>query len=183
MSNQTSLTFVTGNPAKAEFISRNLGMPVAHQSVDVPEIQSLDVKEVILEKARAAYKIIGSPVLVDDAALHFTALGRLPGPLTKWFEVELSLEKMCRLLDPFDDRSASIEVAYGLFDGSQEYFFHAVASGQIADHPRGEQGFGFDPIFIHEGLEKTRGELSQEEQTRLSPRYTALQHVRTHLKA
>ena len=79
------ITFVTGNAFKADQVGWHLDMPLAHQKVDVDEIQSLDLAEVVRHKAMGAYKIIKTPVLVEDTSLTFESLGRLPGPLIKWF--------------------------------------------------------------------------------------------------
>ena len=83
------LTFITGNPGKAEEVSRYLGFPVEHISLELDEIQSLDLEEIVKDKATRAYEKIGRPVLVEDASLVFHAFGKLPGPLIRWFLEEL----------------------------------------------------------------------------------------------
>ena len=60
-----SITFITGNPAKAEQLSRHLDLPVEHHRLDLPEIQSLDLQEIAEEKARAAFQLLGGVVLED----------------------------------------------------------------------------------------------------------------------
>lgn len=100
------LTFITGNPAKAEQLSGHLEFPVEHKKLDIPEVQSLDLKEIAEYKAREAYQQVQRPVLVEDTSLIFNALGNLPGPLIKWFLEELDNEGLCRLLDNYRDRSA-----------------------------------------------------------------------------
>jgi non-canonical purine NTP pyrophosphatase (RdgB/HAM1 family) len=102
---------------------------------------------------------------------------------TKWFELEIGHEAMCRMLDPFNDRSATYEVIYYLYDGSAGKSVHVAVPGRIADHPRGNGGFGFDPIFIHDGSDQTRGELSVDEQERRSPRHTALAELKGYLQS
>lgn len=72
------ITFITGNAKKAEYLEKYLGFPVAHEKLDLDEIQSLDLREIVEHKAKQAYEKIGSPVLVEDVSLEFTALGRLP---------------------------------------------------------------------------------------------------------
>jgi non-canonical purine NTP pyrophosphatase (RdgB/HAM1 family) len=178
-----SFTFITGNANKVAYLERNLGIELVHRAVDLPEIQSLDLAEVALAKAKAAYAVVSGPVLVEDVSLRFTAFGELPGPLIKWFERTLGPERLCRLLDAFDDRSATHEVLYCLYDGHAAHNFHGKVAGRIAEHPRGGGGFGFDPVFIPEGVDKTRSELSQEEQDRRSPRQPALTALRRHLQA
>jgi len=79
------IEFITGNQHKADYLAKWLGMPINHQKVDLTEIQSLDLHEVVEHKVREAYRIIQKSVLVEDVSLTFHALGRLPGTLVKWF--------------------------------------------------------------------------------------------------
>jgi len=178
-----SITFITGNPAKAEQLSRHLDVPVGHHRLDLPEIQSLDLKEVAEAKAKSAFEILGSPVLVEDVSLTFTAMGRLPGPLIKWFLTELGNEGLTRLLDGYDDRSCRAEVLFALYDGQEMRTFSGECSGRIVARPLGETGFGWDPIFIPEGHERTLGEMSAEEQKQTSMRRQALKKLEHELKA
>lgn len=177
------LTFITGNAAKAEQLGRHLDHSVAHKKLDLPEIQSLDLHEIIEHKTREAYKQVGGLVLVEDTSLSFKALGRLPGPLIKWFLAELDNTGLCKLLDPYEDRSAVAEVCFGLYDGRELKMFEGEANGTIAPAPRGERGFGWDPIFIPEGHEKTWGEMDPEEQKATSMRRIALKKLESYLKS
>jgi len=177
-----SITFVTGNANKAAFLERNLGITLTHRSMDIVEIQSLDVAEVAAAKAKSAYAEVGGPVLVEDVSLVFTALGQLPGPLVKWFLKDLGNERLCRLLDPFNDRSAKHIVNYCLYDGQTARNFYGAVSGEIANQPRDGDGWGFDAIFIPEGTDKTRAELSQEEQDQHSPRRLAVAALKKYLQ-
>ena len=158
------IVFITGNPSKAEQLSRHLDYPISHTKVDVHEIQSLDLREVAEYKAKEAQKIVGGTVLVEDTSLIFHALKNLPGPLIKWFLTTLDNEGLCRLLDGYKDRNATAQVCFALCDGEAVTFFEAEQKGTITQTPRGGRGFGWDPIFIPDGSEKTWGEMSIEEQ-------------------
>jgi len=168
------ITFVTSNPSKAEQLSRHLHIPVVHRKVDVHEIQSLDLREVAEHKAREAQKIIGGTVLVEDTSLVFHALNNLPGPLIKWFLTALDNEGLCKLLNNYNNRNATATVCFALCDNESVRFFEAEQQGVIADIPRGDRGFGWDPIFIPDGYEKTWGEMTTEEQKETSMRKVAL---------
>jgi len=98
------LIFITSNASKAKQLSWHLGVEVLHQSIVLAEIQSLDLNEVVEYKAREAFKIIKKPVLVEDTSLIFNALGKLPGPLIKWFLQELDNVGLCKLLNGYEDR-------------------------------------------------------------------------------
>ena len=78
------VTFITGNQNKADYFSKYLGFPVNHHKVDLDEIQSLDLREVVKHKLLQAYDEIKSPVIVEDVSLEFEALGRLPGTFIKF---------------------------------------------------------------------------------------------------
>ena len=73
-----SITFITGNQKKADYLAKYLGLEVLHEKVDLDELQSLDLREIVEHKVRQAYEKVGKPVIVEDVSLTFTALGRLP---------------------------------------------------------------------------------------------------------
>jgi len=154
-----SVTFITGNQDKADFLARSLGVKLTHKKIELDELQSFSLREITEHKARQAYAAIKGPVLVEDVALTCHALGRLPGTFIKWFLHELSLQQICDLL-PDDNRVATAAVCYCLFDGSTLKFFDGEVSGMITTAPRGDNGFGFDPIFIPTGQSQTYGEMS-----------------------
>jgi inosine triphosphate pyrophosphatase len=79
------MTFITSNAGKAKYLTDYFHLSVYHLKLDLNEIQSLSLKEVVEDKARRAFEIVRSPVLVEDVSLTFTALKALPGPLIKWF--------------------------------------------------------------------------------------------------
>lgn len=177
-----TITFITGNKSKAEQLALHLNHPVEHKKLDLVEIQSLDPEEIIEHKAKEAYKQINTPVLVEDTSLIFHALGKLPGPLIKWFLTELDNEGLCRILDGYEDRSALARVFFGLYDGKELKMFQGEMKGTIAKSPRGKRGFGWDPIFIPEGQSKTWGEMDDEEQKQTSMRRIALKQLEGYLK-
>lgn len=177
------LTFITGNPEKAAQLSRHLDHEVDHKKLDVHEIQSLDLEEVAIHKAQEAFKLMNSPVLVEDTSLVFHALGSLPGPLIKWFLTSLGNEGLAHILTGYTDRSATAEVCFALCDENGVKIFKGDIGGTIADIPRGEKGFGWDPVFIPKGCDKTWGEMDAEEQKETSMRRIALKKLQAYLEA
>ncbi len=177
MKTTQELTFITGNSAKAEQLGWHLGIEISHQSVDLTEIQSLDLQEVVEHKARRAFAIVHGPVLVEDTSLVFKTLGRLPGPLIKWFLQELDNDGLCKLLDGYENRSALATVLFGYYDGQTFQTFAGEMQGTIAQAPRGDRGFGWDPIFVPKGHTKTWGEMTKEEQLTTSMRRIALKKL------
>jgi non-canonical purine NTP pyrophosphatase (RdgB/HAM1 family) len=154
--------FITGNQFKADYLSRLLEIPLTHQKVDLDELQSVDLHEIVEHKVRQAYDVVGGPVLVEDVSLEFCALGALPGPYIKWFIEYAGAEACCRMLNGFTDRSAIIRCTFGYYDGQTVTMFDSAMNGQISREPRGENGYGFDTIFINDGFDITRAQMSQE---------------------
>jgi inosine triphosphate pyrophosphatase len=155
--------FITGNQQKTDYLSRQLGVDLEHRSIDLLEIQSTDLHEIVDHKLKQAYELCQRPVLVEDVSLAFNALGDLPGPYIKWFIEHAGAEACCKMLDGFNDRSAVIRCTFGYYDGERMEFFDSELPGTIAAHPRGQNGFGFDEIFINGGYDITRAQMSQTE--------------------
>jgi non-canonical purine NTP pyrophosphatase (RdgB/HAM1 family) len=155
----SKVTFITGNANKAKYFSELVSQEVAHHAVDVHEIQSLDLEEVVSHKAKAAYEYLKQPVLVEDTKYIISSLGKLPGTFIKWFLEELGSEKICRLADISDDRSAIAGAAFAYYDGNNLKIFNSELAGSIPSHPQGDTGFGWNSIFIPNGMEKTLGEM------------------------
>ena len=155
--------FITGNQSKADYLSRQLGVTLQHQQMELDELQSTDLHVIVAHKLEQAYQRARRPVLVEDVSLVFSALGDLPGPYIKWFVEHAGDEACCRMLDGFSDRSAVIRCTFGYYDGSCMEFFDSELPGIISEMPRGTNGFGFDRFFIHIGQTITRAEMSQEE--------------------
>lgn len=161
MSSNT-VTFITSNQKKAEYLAKYLGFPVEHTKLDLDEIQSLNLKEIVEHKVRQAYEKVKGPVIVEDVALEFAALGRLPGTFIRFFVDELSFETICSLLDG-KDRKATARCVFGYYDDKTLELFEGGLNGMIAKKPAGENGFGWDKIFIPEGYNVTRAELDEED--------------------
>ena len=178
-----AVTFITGNQHKADYLSRMLGLPLKHRAVDLMEIQSTSLDEVVEHKVCQAYAIAECPVLVEDVALGFTALDGLPGPFIKFFvEAPNGLENLCRMLDGFDDRSAVAACVFGYYDGEQIKLFRAELGGVIAKHPVGNGGFGWDKIFCPDDYGgRTRAELYTDEYVATYPTIKPIDTVRQFL--
>jgi non-canonical purine NTP pyrophosphatase (RdgB/HAM1 family) len=178
----TDFVFISGNQHKADKLAMYLGVPIDHQKVDLEEIQSLDVRKIVEDKARRAYEIVKKPVLVEDVGLTFTAMGRLPGPLIKWFLEELGNEGLAKLAAGLEHQQAEAFITYGYYDGRDMHFFDAAISGKIASEPRGEFGFGWNAIFIPDGSDKTYAEMTDEELLPFSHRAKAVEKLKAYLQ-
>lgn len=182
------VVFITGNPHKAEYLAKWLGIEIPHQKVSVDELQSLDLREVVEHKARGAYQLVGHPVLVEDVALTFHALGKLPGPLIKWFLEELTPAGLCKIVQPFADKMATASIMYGLYDGQTLYTFEAHVPGTIIPEPRSSDASSWrattswNSVFIPAGHDKTYAEMTDEELKPVSHRAKAIEKLRVYLQ-
>lgn len=175
------LVFITGNQNKADFLAKWLGHPIKHHKLDLDELQSLDLRAVVEHKVRQAYGILNKPVLVEDATLTFTAMGRLPGTFIKWFIEELGYDGLIKLAQSLPSQTAVGQVCYALYDGKQLRLFDGEMRGHIAKQARGSGGFGFDPIFVNDGYDITRAEMSEADYAKTSYRTEAMQKLKEYL--
>ena len=159
----TDFTFVTGRQEKVKWFEKIIGRPVRHHKMELDEIQSLDLKEVVEKKLRSAYEALRAPVVIEDCAAEFVAFKRLPGTFIKFFLDELGLEGVCRMVDG-RDRTATARCIIGFTDGRVTKLFEGRLDGEISMHPQGNGGFGFDKILAPSGYGgKTRAELSEHD--------------------
>lgn len=139
-------------------------------------------------KARAAVKATGLPVLADDSGVCVDALDGAPGVYTAdWAETGngrdflMAMERTWNALEvksASDPRSAQFRCTLVLMwpDGHDE-IFDGVLPGQIVWPPRGDEGHGYDPIFMPDGHEITLGEMPPELKNRLSHRALAVEKM------
>lgn len=177
-----TITFITGNPKKAEYLEKYLWFPVEHEKIHLDEIQWLDLREIVEHKVFQAYTKIQRPVLVEDVSLEFSVLGRLPWPFIKFFEQALWLDGLCRLLDG-KDREAIARCTFWYYDGEILKYFEWSIPWKIALNPKGKNGFGWDQIFIPYFSEKTAAELSPEEYERFYTEEKPFWKIREYLLA
>lgn len=158
----TDITFITGNQNKADYLAKYLGIAVKHKKLDLDEIQSTDIKEIVEHKVRQAFDKIKSPVIVEDVSLEFEALNGLPGPFIRFFVEKMSFENICSMVNK-KSRKATAKCVFGYYDGKIIKLFEGELGGEIAEVPAGECGYGWDRIFIPNGYTVTRAQLTEED--------------------
>lgn len=173
-----SITVVTGNKGKAAEIERILGQKIEAVEFDLPEIQSMDVREVAAAKALAAYNILQKPVMVDDTSLYIDHLGGLPGPFVTWFMSAVGDKGVVAMLQGSANRRATVGCCVGYVDAQgNAHTFLGEAVGEMTLEPRGQsaKGLGFDSIFVPTGADRTFAEMTGEEKDTFSHRRKALE--------
>ena len=176
----SDIVVVTSNPNKLREINEILGTNHQVSSLGIPEIQSLDLDEVITAKAEAAFEIIKKPVLVTDVSLEIEALGGLPGPFVKFFLNTLGAEGTVKLIKG-KGTETKVTDAVAIYDGKSLKIFKGTIDGLMARKARGKQGFGFDVVFIPKGHKKTYAQMSPEEKNKISHRALALKKLKAFL--
>ena len=149
--------------------------------IDVEETGSTFVENAFL-KARALKPYTNCAIIADDSGLMVDYLNGDPGVFTARYAGENTtpmqgIEKLLKNLDgvPFEGRGARFVsvIALILPDGS-EYSFEGECSGYITNILKGENGFGFDPVFYYPPLDKTFAELTDDEKNSVSHRSAAI---------
>jgi len=130
-------------------------------------------------------------VIADDSGLEVDALGGAPGihsaryagaNATNTEKIDKLLEELARVRAKNDSRRARFHCLLALArNGEVLGVFEGTVEGQITQQPRGSHGFGYDPIFVPKGFERTFGELGPAEKNQLSHRARALEKLRTFL--
>lgn len=177
----SDLVVITSNENKLSEINQILGTKHKVSTLDVPEIQSLDLDEVITAKAKAAYEKIRKPVLVTDVSLEIEALGGLPGPFVKYFIQTLGAEKTVSLIKGKNTKT-KVTDAIAIYDGKNLKIFKGTIYGHLVAKSQGKHGFGFDFVFVPAGFNKTYSQMSPAEKNKISHRGKALQKLKKYLE-
>lgn len=174
--------FATKNENKLREVGEILGRGLEQISVELFEPQGVKVEDVVREKAEDAFHKTGKFVLVEDTSLEFVAWNGLPGALIKWFLDTTGNEGMLKMLFGETNRMAIAKTAVGFFDGAKAQVFVGEISGTIPETVRGTGGFGWDPIFIPDGHEKSFAEMTSAEKNAISMRKLAIERMKAEQK-
>ena len=168
---------------------RGLGIDICLLSEypDIGEIEETGTTllENSLLKARTVHDRTGLPAIADDTGLEIDALDGAPGVYSARFAglnatYEDNVNKLLSVMEnvPDDMRSARFRTVISFVDEIQELWTEGFIDGKITESPRGNMGFGYDPVFYVPRLEKTFAELSTDEKNKISHRGIALQKLR-----
>ena len=168
---------------------RGLGIDICLLSEypDIGEIEETGTTllENSLLKAHTVHDRTGLPAIADDTGLEIDALDGAPGVYSARFAgpdatYEDNINKLLSVMDDVSDdmRSARFRTVISFVDEVQELWTEGFIEGRITEDPRGNMGFGYDPVFYIPRLEKTFAELSTAEKTKISHRGLALQKLR-----
>lgn len=172
-----NISIVTGNPGKVrELEAMAIGkLDFQMRDLDIPEIQSLDLREIVEEKLKHAYKIVKAPVIVDDVSAELECLNGLPGPFIKFFNKKLGAGALLKLAKN-EGEKVTIRCMAAYYDGDLMIISEGELHGELVS-PRGKNGFGFDSEVIPDGETRTMAEMSEEEKMRVSHRGMAFRKL------
>ena len=168
---------------------RGLGVDICLLSEypDIGEIEETGTTllENSLLKAHTVHDRTGLPAIADDTGLEIDALDGAPGVYSARFAgpdatYEDNINKLLSVMEDVSDdmRSARFRTVISFVDEVQELWTEGFIEGRITEDPRGNMGFGYDPVFYIPRLEKTFAELSTAEKNKISHRGLALQKLR-----
>lgn len=145
---------------------------------DIPETSNT-LEGNALQKARWVKDHYGYDCFADDTGLEVETLNGEPGVLSARYagaghDSEANMRLLLQNMKNKENRRARFRTVIALIEGNKETFFEGVVNGYIADSPSGQNGFGYDPIFIPEGFEKSFAEMSSELKNSISHRGRAV---------
>ena len=149
--------------------------------IDIPE-PFHTLEENASSKSRTIFELTGINCFSEDTGLEVKALGGEPGVKSARYagdgrSFDANIEKLLINLAGHQDRDARFRAVISLLIEGRETLFEGICEGKIIDNKRGNLGFGYDPVFIPAGSNKTFAEMSLEEKTRYSHRARATEKL------
>lgn len=190
-----TLVFASNNAHKLEEIRAILGGKYDVKSlkdigcnVDIPETGTT-FRENALQKARYVKEHFGFDCFADDSGLQVEALGGEPGVYSARYAVkngrqvtagnkdDANMDVLLEKLAGEENRKACFRTCIALIYEGETHFFDGVVEGHIITEKRGDGGFGYDPLFVPDGYEKTFAELGNEVKNNISHRAKAVEKL------
>jgi XTP/dITP diphosphohydrolase len=182
------LVFATNNKKKIEEVQKYLP-----SDVELLKLSDVDFNEEIpedfdalednaLQKVKTVYSKTGNNCFADDTGLEVEALGGEPGVFSaryagKEADAEKNIDLLLENLKAETNRNARFRTVFALILDGDEYLFEGIVNGKISHERMGDGGFGYDPVFIPEGEERSFAQMSLDEKNRISHRGKALRKM------
>lgn len=181
--------FATNNSHKLEEVTAILGEKVELLSMkdikcdtDIPETADTLEGNALL-KARYIFDNYHLDCFADDTGLEVETLNGAPGVYSARYaggeghDAQANMLKLLHELDGKENRKAQFRTAISLILDGKEYLFEGVIKGEIIKEKRGDSGFGYDPVFMPEGYDRTFAELGNDIKNQISHRALAVQKL------
>jgi XTP/dITP diphosphohydrolase len=182
------LIFATNNQHKVDEIRLVLGssfnivtLKEAGIDIDIPEPHDT-LEANATEKSTTIYKLTGANCFSEDTGLEVDALNGEPGVKSARYAGEgrsfdANIDKLLGQLQGQTNRLARFRTVISLILDGKEYFFEGICNGHITTTRGGSNGFGYDPVFIPEGITKTFAEMDMTEKNKYSHRKKAMEKL------
>jgi XTP/dITP diphosphohydrolase len=188
------IVFATNNAHKLREVQQTVGDKFEIVSLrecgvveDIPENEPT-LEGNALAKARYIYSRTGLSCFADDTGLEVDALGGEPGVrsaryATDGHDDEANKRLLLERMEGKENRGAQFRTAMALILDGEEYLFEGVVRGEILTQECGDGGFGYDPLFVPVGYDRTFGEIEPEIKNKISHRANALVALKEKLEA
>lgn len=154
-------------------------------ALDFPHLKEVEEDQPTLEgnalkKARYVHQQTGLPALSDDTGLEVDALNGAPGVYSARYagknaSYQDNVQKLLNQMSGQKSRTARFRTVLSLVDETREFTFNGICEGEIIEEQRGDEGFGYDPIFRPNGFDRTFAEMDASTKNRISHRGKAVQ--------
>jgi XTP/dITP diphosphohydrolase len=188
------LVFASNNPHKVKEISSIIGgsfhllsLDDINITEDIPEDEPT-LEGNALAKARYVHRATGMNVFADDTGLEVEALDGKPGVHSARFAGEskdsaANIRKLQEMLSGKSNRNARFRTVIALIIDNEEHLFEGIVTGHIIKEGRGTEGFGYDPVFVADGMKRTFAEIELHEKNQISHRARAFMKLKEFLSA
>ena len=183
------LVFATNNKHKLDEVRKI----TSHHPVEIVSLAEIncfdDIPETAdtlegnaLQKAHYILEKFGLNCFADDTGLEVEALNNAPGVYSARYagpghDSEANMKKLLHEMEGKENRNARFRTVIALVWNGKTYTFDGIVNGTITTTKRGENGFGYDPIFIPEGYEQTFAELGNDIKNQISHRAKAVEKL------
>jgi len=184
----TSIIFATNNQNKVEEVRAVLGsrfniitLKEAGIDIDIPEPHDT-LEANATEKSKTIFEITKQNCFSEDTGLEVVALNGEPGVKSARYAGESrgfddNIEKLLGKLASADDKTARFRTVISLILEGKEYLFEGICTGKIIAERKGNNGFGYDPVFIPDGSDTTFAEMNMAEKNKFSHRKKAMEKL------
>lgn len=158
---EMKVEFITSNAHKfnemREVCSSN-GIILAHARAEYDEPRADDCGTVVSTALKMLASKRTAPFIIEDSGLFIDSLNGFPGAYSAMVYRKIGLDGILRLMNGRKNRLAKFVSVIGYFDGENEHLFEGIAEGSICNAIKGNEGFGYDPLFIPKGYKFTFAE-------------------------
>jgi XTP/dITP diphosphohydrolase len=180
-----TLIFATNNKHKVdevrsalEGVFKIISLQEAGIVQEIPEPHET-LEENAFEKSSFIHRLTGNDCFSEDSGLEVTALKGAPGVRSARYAGDqadsgANIDKLLKDLQDTADRRARFRTVISLIRNGQEFRFEGICEGEITRHPEGSSGFGYDPVFVPDGDDRTFANMTMEEKNFFSHRRKAV---------